>query len=143
MPTGPKHFPCLKSFNLYNNSMRQFFYDPYFTGNETVTKRENHLFKVSELAQDESEIWTEVSARDPCAAPPAVYLLLIFGEEWKVLRSGKEQGDDGSRTLFSSPAVPESSSASHRPAVYLTSLSLSFLLCKTRKPSPVIQLRIN
>lgn len=78
------------------------------------------------------EFWTEVSDHDLCAAPSKVHWLLIFRELWKGLRS-EEPGSEGSRILSSSPccpAVPEGSSASRWPPVYLNPLSFSFLFCK-------------
>lgn len=60
--------------------MRQSFYYPYFIDNGTETKKESHLFNVSGLVHDETEIWTEVSDHDPCATLSTVHQLLIFRE---------------------------------------------------------------
>lgn len=77
-----KHFPCLKSFNLYDNVMRQAFYYLYLINNKTESKRESHLFKVSGPGHDETKIWAETSGHEPCAPLSMVHLLLLGREEW-------------------------------------------------------------
>lgn len=76
-----KHFPCLKSLNLYDNVMRQAFYYQYLINTKTESKRESHLFKVSGPGHSETKIWTEISGHEPCAPQSRVHLLLLGKEE--------------------------------------------------------------